>query len=62
MSKNPCWSCGAWDSDREGCTMPECDKWYACPIESEKPENKAEMENYLKWLYEQREKVQNDER
>lgn len=43
-----CWNCDCWDSDREGCSMPYYDKWYACPIESEKAENKAKMEEYLK--------------
>lgn len=45
-----CYSCGFWNSDYEQCTCPSQDKWYACPIESEKPENKKEMEEYLKWL------------
>lgn len=45
-----CYNCGFWDSDYEQCTCPSQDKWYACPIESEKPENKKEMEEYLKWL------------
>lgn len=27
---NPCYGCDCWDSDREGCTMPSCDKDYAC--------------------------------
>lgn len=26
------------------------DRWYACSIESEKPENKKELEEYIKWL------------
>lgn len=30
---NECYNCGAYDSDREGCTMPSCDKSYACPLE-----------------------------
>lgn len=29
-----CYECGAWDSDREGCTMPSSDMLYACPIHS----------------------------
>lgn len=33
---DPCKSCGFWDSDYEGCTCYSTDKWYACPIESEK--------------------------
>lgn len=35
MNISSCNSCGAYDSDREGCTMPACDKSYACPLESE---------------------------
>lgn len=42
--KNPCLSCGCWDSDAEGCTMPHYDRWYACPIESEKPVNQKMIE------------------
>lgn len=45
-----CYECGFWDSEREGCTCPHSDKWYACPIESEKPENQQEMKNYVAWL------------
>ena len=55
-----CSKCGFWDSDYEGCTCPSYDMWYACPIESEKPENKKEMENYLKWC-EERDKQNADE-
>ena len=40
---NPCLSCGCWDSEREGCTMPSTDMWYACPIESAKPENREAL-------------------
>ena len=29
--------------------MPQADMWYACPIESEKPENKKALEEYIKW-------------
>lgn len=29
-----CYECGVWDSDREYCTMPSSDRWYACPIHS----------------------------
>lgn len=35
-----CTGCGFWDPDREGCTCPSYEMWYACPIESERPENK----------------------
>lgn len=40
---NPCLSCGCWDSEREGCTMPSTEMWYACPIESAKPENQEAL-------------------
>jgi len=43
MNKNPCLSCDCWDSEREGCTMPSTDMWYACPIESQKPENQEAL-------------------
>ena len=35
MNISSCNSCGAYDSDREGCTMSDCDKLYACPLERE---------------------------
>lgn len=54
--KNPCAKCLCWDSDREGCTMPSSDRWYACPIESEFPENKKAFEEYLQWVAEREEK------
>lgn len=41
-----CYKCGFWDSDWEACTCPSTDKWYACPIESEKPENKKALEEW----------------
>ena len=44
-----CFNCGFWDSEREGCTCPSIDKWYACPIESEKPENKQALEEFANW-------------
>lgn len=31
----PCYDCGAWDDEREGCTMPSLDRVYACPLEYE---------------------------
>ena len=30
---NECLTCGCYDEDY-GCTMPSCDKWYACPVYS----------------------------
>lgn len=44
-----CYKCGFWDSEREGCTCPSPDMFYACPIESEKPENKEEINKMAEW-------------
>lgn len=30
------------------CECPHLDKWYACPIESKKPENRKALEEYGK--------------
>lgn len=30
---NECYNCCAYDEEREGCTMPACDRSYACPME-----------------------------
>lgn len=46
--ENPCLGCGFWDSEREGCSCFSIDKWYACPIEAEKPENKNRLEEMSK--------------
>lgn len=46
---NKCLRCGFWESDYEGCTCPHSDKWYACPIENEKPENKMALQEYAEW-------------
>ena len=54
-----CYECGFWDSDREGCTCASYEMWYACPIESAKPENQKELEAYAKYI-EEREVKQND--
>lgn len=32
---NPCYGCGCYDPDYEGCTMPSVDRGYACPHETE---------------------------
>lgn len=45
-----CKKCGFWDSDYEACSCPHSDKWYACPIESEKPQNKKALEEYAEWV------------
>lgn len=34
-----CKTCGCWDYEREGCTMPSVDEIYACPLYSERNEN-----------------------
>lgn len=52
---NECYDCDFWDSDREGCTCSSLDKWYACPIESSKPENQKELEEYAEWVAKKRE-------
>ena len=44
-----CRMCGFWNSDYGSCTCPSIDKWYACPIESEKPENKKALQEYAEW-------------
>jgi len=43
-----CYNCGFYDADY-GCTCPSLDAWYACPIESWKPENQKELEEYAEW-------------
>ena len=43
---NECFGCGFWDSEWEACTCSYSDKWYACPIESKKPENIKCLEEY----------------
>lgn len=48
MKTNPCARCGFNDEDY-GCTCPSYDKWYACPIESEKPENQQALKEYADW-------------
>ena len=44
-----CMSCGFNDEDY-GCACPNSDKWYACPIESKRPENVKALEEYAEWL------------
>ena len=50
---NECYKCGFYDCDYGACTCLSTDKWYACPIDSKKPENIKEMEEYIKWVEEQ---------
>lgn len=33
-----CYYCDCYDADREGCTMPSCDMFYACPLEAKETE------------------------
>lgn len=46
-----CYDCGFYDSDYGECTCSELDSWYACPIESELPENKKLIEKYAAWSF-----------
>ncbi len=43
-----CYRCGFNDEDY-GCTCPHSDKWYACPIESKKPQNQKALDEYAEW-------------
>lgn len=45
-----CYKCGFNDADY-GCTCPSQDRWYACPIENQKPENQRELKEYAEWAY-----------
>lgn len=40
-----CYGCGFYDYETGCCTCPDTEMWYACPIESEKEENKQYWEN-----------------
>ncbi len=44
---NECCKCGFHDED-VGCTCFSTDKWYACPIEYNKPENWRVLKTYKK--------------
>lgn len=52
IKMSECYKCGFWNSDYEVCTCYSGNKWYACPIESRKPENKKAMEDFIKWCEE----------
>lgn len=39
-----CYSCGFWDSDREGCACPSMDMWYACPMAHRKERSRRRSE------------------
>ena len=32
------------------CECPPGDKWYACPVESKKPENIKKLKEFAEWL------------
>lgn len=51
MIDKECRTCGFYDSDFD-CVCPSMDRWYACPIESKKPENQKELEEMAKWYAE----------
>lgn len=40
-----CYECGFWDSDYQDCMCPSHCMWYACPIESSKPENQKALKD-----------------
>lgn len=44
-----CCNCGFWNSDYGSCACPSSDKWYACPVESEKPKNVEALKDYVEW-------------
>ena len=48
-----CYRCGFWNSDYEACSCPSTDKWYACPIEAQKPENIKALKEYAEYTKEQ---------
>lgn len=48
-AEDECLRCGFYDEDYS-CTCPHSDRWYACPIESEKPENVKALQEYAEWL------------
>ena len=45
--KDPCKGCSCMN-EYGYCELPFYDRWYACPIESEKPENKKALEEMAK--------------
>ena len=49
MIDKRCYKCGFWDSDYGMCTCQPRDRWYNCPIESQKPENIKQLEEYVEW-------------
>lgn len=43
---NVCKDCDYYDYDDGYCLCSPYDKWYACPIESSKPENQQALRKY----------------
>ena len=43
-----CMSCG-FNNEDYVCACSPSDKWYACPIESKKPENIKALKDYAEW-------------
>ena len=43
-----CKRCG-FNNENGYCECPHSDKWYACQIESEKPENIKALKEYAEW-------------
>ena len=46
VSNEECYNCDAYDEDREGCTLPSCDKSYACSKVAQKPEPENEEHEF----------------
>lgn len=49
---NECITCGFNDEDY-GCTCPQSDAWYNCPIEAKKSENIKALNKYVEWCVRQ---------
>lgn len=41
-----CITCGFWNVEFQACTCASWEAWYACPIESKKPENQKALREY----------------
>lgn len=50
-----CANCG-FLNDYGCCSCPSSDKWYACPIENKKAENKKALQEYARWAANKEEK------
>lgn len=50
-----CRTCGFCEDGQ--CLCPPYDKWYACPYESEKPENVQALKEYAEWCREREEAI-----